>query len=244
MPTRLSKISTMLTVLNPFDRNEPFPPVETALDEPNGLLAVGGCLSARRLVNAYRSGVFPWFGKDEPILWWSPDPRLILHPENIKISRSLGKRLRRGEFRFSFDVCFDRVMDACAEPRDYASGTWITGEMKRAYSNLFDLGLAHSFEAWQEEALVGGLYGVSVGRVFFGESMFHHVTDASKAAFAFACDCLKRWGYVLIDCQVYTRHLASLGAEEIPRSEFVKLLQIYCEQPVSSEAWKSAGGVL
>ncbi len=234
----------MLTVLNPFDRNEPFPPVEKALDEPNGLLAVGGCLSVRRLVNAYRNGIFPWFGKDEPILWWSPDPRLVLRPEGIKISRSLGKRLRRGEFRFSFDVCFDRVMEGCAEPRDYASGTWITEDMKRAYSNLFDLGLAHSFEAWQGDTLVGGLYGVSVGQVFFGESMFHHVTDASKAAFAFACNCLKEWGYVLIDCQVYTRHLASLGAEEIPRAEFVKLLQIYCEQPVSSEAWKSRGGTL
>ncbi|HYE36247.1 leucyl/phenylalanyl-tRNA--protein transferase [Methylocaldum sp.] len=234
----------MLTVLNPFDRNEPFPPVENALDEPNGLLAVGGCLSAHRLVNAYRSGIFPWFGKDEPILWWSPDPRLILRPDDIKISRSLGKRLKRGEFRFSFDVCFNRVVDACAEPRHYASGTWITQDMKRAYSSLFKLGLAHSFEAWQGEELVGGLYGVSVGRVFFGESMFHCVTDASKAAFAFACNRLKDWRYVLIDCQVYTRHLASLGAEEIPRSEFVKLLQTHCEQPAAGDAWKAEGGAL
>jgi leucyl/phenylalanyl-tRNA--protein transferase len=228
----------MLTVLNPFDRNQPFPDVETALHEPNGLLAVGGCLSPRRLQNAYRHGIFPWFGDNEPILWWSPDPRLVLWPERIRISRSLGKRLRRGEFRFSFDACFKTVLEACAMPRAYAQGTWITPEMKRAYIELHGLGLAHSFEAWREDELVGGLYGVTLGRVFFGESMFHRATDASKAAFAFACDCLSRWGYALIDCQVHTHHLASLGAEEIPRAEFVKLLKVYCSQPVSECAWK------
>jgi leucyl/phenylalanyl-tRNA--protein transferase len=228
----------MLTVLNPFDRNQPFPDVENALDEPNGLLAVGGCLSARRLENAYRSGVFPWFGENEPILWWSPDPRLVMRPEKLKVSRSLGKRLKSGEFRFSFDACFDKVLDACAEPRSYCNETWITRDMRRAYLELHKLGLAHSFEAWKDERLVGGLYGVSIGRVFFGESMFHRVTDASKAAFAFGCGCLVRWGYVLVDCQVHTSHLVGLGAEEMPRSEFVGRLKEYCGQPSHREAWK------
>jgi leucyl/phenylalanyl-tRNA--protein transferase len=228
----------MLTVLNPFDRNQPFPDVEKALREPNGLLAVGGCLSPRRLQNAYRNGIFPWFGEDEPILWWSPDPRLILWPDRIKVSRSLGKRLKRDEFRFSFDASFEAVLDACAEPRPYSAGTWITPEMKRAYMDLHKLGLAHSFETWSKDDLVGGLYGVTLGRMFFGESMFHRATDASKAAFVFACDCLSRWNYALIDCQVYTQHLASLGAEEIPRAEFVEFLKSYCDQPVSGQAWK------
>lgn len=228
----------MLTVLNPFDRNQPFPDVEKALQEPNGLLAVGGCLSARRLENAYRHGIFPWFGENEPILWWSPDPRLVLWPERVRISRSLRKRLKRGEFRFAFDTRFEQVLEACSEPRPYSAGTWITPEMKRAYLELHVQGLAHSFEAWQDNALVGGLYGVALGRVFFGESMFHRVTDGSKAAFAFACACLARWNYGLIDCQVYTQHLASLGAEEIPRAEFIRLLKGYCDQPVSEEAWK------
>lgn len=229
----------MLAVLNPFDRNQPFPSVEKALQEPNGLLAVGGCLSARRLENAYRSGIFPWFSENEPILWWSPDPRLVLWPERIRISRSLRKRLKRGEFRFTFDACFDRVLEACSDQRPRSAGTWITPDMKRAYRELHRQGMAHSFEAWQNAELVGGLYGVALGRVFFGESMFHRATDASKAAFAFACDCLSRWNYALIDCQVYTQHLASLGAEEIPRFEFVGMLEIYRDQPVSDRAWKA-----
>ncbi|MGZ8215860.1 leucyl/phenylalanyl-tRNA--protein transferase [Methylomagnum sp.] len=228
----------MLTVLNPFDKHQPFPPVDKALDEPNGLLAVGGCLSPQRLESAYRHGIFPWFGKDEPILWWSPDPRLVLRPADVRISRSLRKRLKRGEFRFSFDLCFETVVDACAAPRPYAPGTWITPEMKRAYANLHELGLAHSFEAWQGEELVGGLYGVAVGRVFFGESMFHRATDASKAAFAFACGLLAEWGYELIDCQVYTDHLASLGAEEIPRAAFIQLLKDHCGRAASGHAWR------
>ncbi|WP_348758670.1 leucyl/phenylalanyl-tRNA--protein transferase [Candidatus Methylocalor cossyra] len=234
----------MVTVLNPFDRNQPFPDVATALREPNGLLAVGGCLSPRRLQNAYRQGIFPWFGENEPILWWSPDPRLVLPPEQLKISRSLRKRLKRGEFQFSFDRCFDRVIEACAEPRPAALGTWITPAMRRAYIELHALGLAHSFEAWQGDALVGGLYGVALGQLFFGESMFHRVTDASKAAFAFACACLSRWGYRLIDCQVYTQHLASLGAREIPRAEFVERVVAYRDQPVSHRAWISSDDCL
>lgn len=231
----------MLSVLNPFDRNQPFPEVDKALSEPNGLLAVGGCLSSRRLLNAYRNGIFPWFGDNEPILWWSPDPRLVLWPERLRISRSLCKRLKRGEFRFSFDTSFEKVLEACAKPRAYSAGTWITPEMTRAYLELHALGYAHSFEAWQNDALVGGLYGVAVGRVFFGESMFHRATDASKAAFAFACDCLCRWQYRIIDCQVHTEHLASLGAEEISRGEFIRLLDQLCDEPVAGEAWKVLG---
>lgn len=234
----------MLTILDPRERNQPFPDVGEALIEPNGLLAVGGCLSPQRLESAYRRGIFPWYGEGEPILWWSPDPRLILYPEALKVSRSLSKTLRRGEFNFSFDTRFAEVVEACAEPRAYATGTWIMPEMKRAYLQFHRLGFAHSFEAWRGGRLVGGLYGVAIGRAFFGESMFHRVSDASKAAFAFAVECLKQWGYRLIDCQVYTDHLASLGATEIPRAEFVRLLDDYCCQPAALSAWQreDAGG--
>jgi len=235
-----SRDSSMLTVLNPHDVQQPFPDVTEALDEPNGLLAVGGCLSPQRLASAYRQGIFPWYGEGEPLLWWSPDPRLILNPDDFRVSRSLGKILRRGEFQFSFDACFDEVMKACAEPRAYATGTWIIPEMQRAYGKFHRLGFAHSFEAWQGRRLVGGLYGVAMGQVFFGESMFHRASNASKAAFAFAVGCLKQWGYRLIDCQVYTDHLASLGAEEIARAEFVRLLDRLCGLPVAPAAWRSA----
>jgi leucyl/phenylalanyl-tRNA---protein transferase len=228
----------MLTALNPRDRNQPFPDVREALEEPNGLLAVGGCLSVRRLQNAYRNGIFPWFGEDEPILWWSPDPRLVLFPERLKISRSLRQRLRRGDFRFSYDRRFDEVVDACAAPREGAKGTWITAEIKRAYREFHRSGFAHSFEAWQDDRLVGGLYGVAMGQVFFGESMFHRVSDASKAAFVFAVSSLQSWGYVMIDCQVHTEHLASLGAESLPRSRFMELLTSHCSNSVSPLAWQ------
>jgi len=227
----------MLTALNPFDSNQPFPNVSQALEEPNGLLAVGGCLSGRRLLNAYRHGVFPWFSQGEPILWWSPDPRLVLFPERLHLSRSLRKTLNSGRFEFSFDGCFEQVIDACAMPRAYASSTWISPAIKRAFCQLHEQGFAHSFEAWKDGQLVGGLYGLALGRVFFGESMFHAETDASKAAFAFAVGRLKDWGYRLVDCQVHTEHLASLGAEEVPRAEFVRLLADYCGQPPEASAW-------
>ncbi|MCX7110718.1 MAG: leucyl/phenylalanyl-tRNA--protein transferase [Proteobacteria bacterium] len=229
----------MLITLNPHDRNQPFPDVSLALKEPNGLLAVGGCLSPRRLANAYRQGIFPWYGEDEPILWWSPDPRLVLFPENLHVSRSLQKTLKGREFSYSFDTCFEQVIDACAEPRAYADGTWISPEIKQAYCKLHTLGLAHSFETWSEGTLVGGLYGMSLGRVFFGESMFHRSSNASKAAFAFAVRHLRLWGYRLIDCQVHTGHLTSLGAGEIPRQAFIDLLDVYCELPPSASAWRT-----
>lgn len=229
----------MLTVLNPRDRAQPFPAVELALTEPNGLLAVGGCLSPVRLVNAYRQGVFPWYSEGEPILWWSPDPRLILHPEGFHRSRRLRRTLRREGWRFSFDRSFEAVVQACSEPRRYAAGTWLNVDMKRAYRDLHRLGIAHSFEVWTGSQLIGGVYGVTIGQVFFGESMFHRAANASKAALAFACACLAYWRYEVIDCQVHTPHLASLGAVEIPRQQFTAMLRKYCDRRVGSEAWVS-----
>jgi leucyl/phenylalanyl-tRNA---protein transferase len=232
----------MLAILDPRDSHQPFPDVEQALDEPNGLLAVGGCLSPVRLQNAYRHGIFPWFNAGEPMLWWSPDPRWVLVPDAVKVSRSLGKRLKRDEFRFSYDRAFAQVVKACSAPRGDAGGTWITVEMQQAYLRLHELGLAYSFETWQEEQLVGGLYGVAIGQVFFGESMFHMATDASKAAFVLGCERLHNWGYRLIDCQVHTRHLESLGAREITRAEFVGRLRVLCELPVADHAWRQGVG--
>lgn len=230
----------MLTILNPHDRGQPFPPVDLALPEPNGLLAVGGCLSTHRLLNAYRQGIFPWYSEGEPILWWSPDPRLILRPEAFHCSRSMRRIMRRQRWEFTFDRAFEQVIQACSEPRSYAAGTWLNADMKRAYRELHRLRLAHSFEVWQEQELIGGLYGVAIGQVFFGESMFHRVSNASKAVLAFACSCLEHWGCALIDCQVRTRHLVSLGAVEIQRRGFIGLLQIHCDRQLTPEAWCSA----
>lgn len=229
----------MLKVLNPFNPHEPFPEVETALTDPPGLLAVGGCLSTTRLAEAYRNGIFPWYSENEPLLWWSPDPRMVLWPEQLKISKSLGKRMRRGEFILSHDRDFNAVIDACANVRPGSKGTWITPEIKRAYNLLHEEGQAHSFEAWQSGQLVGGLYGIAIGRMFFGESMFHTVTDASKAAFVHACQCLSEWGYGLIDCQVHSEHLESLGARLIPRSEFMAALLKLRDESPASLAWAS-----
>ncbi|QSA97450.1 leucyl/phenylalanyl-tRNA--protein transferase [Methylococcus sp. EFPC2] len=227
----------MLTVLDPDDPLQPFPSVSEALNEPNGLLAVGGCLAPARLESAYRHGIFPWYGAGEPILWWSPDPRLVLRPEHLVTTRSLRKLLRQGRFEFRFDTAFDAVIEACAEPRAYADSTWITPSMKRAYNDLHRLGLAHSFEVWLDGALVGGLYGVAIGRVFFGESMFHRVSNASKAAFVLGAERLQAWGYALIDCQVHTSHLEGFGAREVARSDFIDMLHVYCNQFVAEQAW-------
>ena len=173
-----------LTLLDPDNPKEDFPAIKKALKEPNGLLAVGGCLSATRLLNAYRQGIFPWYNDDEPILWWSPDPRLVLFPEQLIISQSLRKTLRKQKFTVTIDNAFTHVIKACAQPRTEESGTWISSDIENAYSELHRLGYAHSAEAWLNGELVGGLYGVAIGQVFFGESMFHTVTDASKVAFA------------------------------------------------------------
>jgi leucyl/phenylalanyl-tRNA--protein transferase len=227
-----------LTLLDPDNPKQAFPPLYLALREPDGLLAVGGCLSTDRLLNAYRRGIFPWYNPDEPILWWSPDPRLVLFPDNLIVSRSLGKTLRKNIFTVSFDKAFEQVIAACAEPRKDSAGTWITTDINQAYIELHQQGFAHSVEVWFNDELVGGLYGVALGQVFFGESMFHTKTDASKVAFVSLVEHLKSWHYQLIDCQVHTRHLESLGAEEINRRAFVKLLKQYCELPANESAWQ------
>jgi leucyl/phenylalanyl-tRNA--protein transferase len=217
-----------LVVLDVNNPTQPFPPLRNALREPNGLLAVGGCLSSERLINAYRHGAFPWFSGGEPILWWSPNPRLVLFPEKLQISKRLAKTLRQNKFDVTVNQAFDLVISKCAELRVDAEGTWISEDIQRAYSKLHREGIAHSFEAWRDGELVGGLYGVALGKVFFGESMFHTVSDASKVAFTHCIQHLQSSGFQLIDCQVYSEHLVSLGAEEISRTKFSKLLATHC----------------
>lgn len=200
-----------------------FPPVERS--EPDGLLAVGGDLSEGRLLLAYASGIFPWFGEGDPILWWAPDPRAILRPEEVNISRSLAKVLRRREFSVTYDRAFLEVIDGCAGVRTQTGeGTWITEELRSAYCRLHELGYAHSVECWKEGELVGGLYGLSLGRCFFGESMFHRVTNASKVAFVSLAAELAKLGFEMLDCQMPTDHLASLGAKTVSREEYMRRL--------------------
>ena len=219
-----------------------FPPLEQALTEPNGLLAAGGDLSAPRLLAAYRRGIFPWFNPGEPILWWSPDPRMVLFPDEFKLSRSLKKTLARADYEVRVDTAFTRVMRACAEPREAGGGTWIGEPMIAAYGALHEAGYAHSFETWTAdgEHLVGGLYGVAIGRAFFGESMFSRKTDASKIALAHLVAHLKQHDFGVIDCQMNTAHLASLGAREIPRGEFSDLLARLTPLPVLPGPWTLA----
>jgi leucyl/phenylalanyl-tRNA--protein transferase len=219
------------------DGEDAFPSVETALREPDGLLAVGGKLSSTRLLAAYRQGIFPWYSVGQPVLWWSPDPRCVLYPEQLKVSRSLRKTLRKGLFTITLDHDFEAVVESCAAPREDDAGTWITPAIKRSYSTLHQMGIAHSVEVWQDGQLVGGLYGVALGRVFFGESMFSRVSDASKAGFVTLVQQLHRWGYPLIDCQVHSDHLESLGAVNIPRGEFIAMLDQHCNVEVSGNAW-------
>ena len=214
-----------------------FPPPHLALDEPNGLLAAGGDLRPERLLSAYRRGIFPWYERGQPILWWCPDPRAVLFPDGLRVSRSLRRVVRREVFRITADTAFDHVIRACAEPRRYGAGTWITDEMAVAYRSLHALGWAHSFEAWRDGELAGGLYGVAIGRVFFGESMFARVTDASKAAFVATVSYLRARGFGLIDCQIASAHLTSLGAVDMPRKRFLKLLKELCREPRRVEPW-------
>lgn len=202
-----------------------FPPLERALRNPNGLLAAGGDLSPARLLAAYRHGIFPWFSPGDPILWWSPDPRMVLFPAEFNVSHSLRKTLRRSGYQLRTDNAFGAVMRACAAPRGADNGTWITAKMIAAYTELFRLGYAHSVEVWMDGELAGGLYGVALGGVFFGESMFSRRTDGSKIALAHLARQWQRWHPAgLIDCQMHTPHLASLGARQIARSEFVARL--------------------
>ena len=215
-----------------------FPDVDLSLDEPNGLLAVGGDLTLPWLELAYSRGIFPWFEADQPILWWSPDPRMVLHPGDSCISRSMRKLLRNNPFTVTMDRSFSQVIEGCSEARRYSSGTWITPAMKQAYIALHEAGTAHSVEVWHGETLVGGLYGVAKGRVFFGESMFSRESNASKVAFMFLTEQLNRWGFNLIDCQVSSEHLFSLGAYEIPRSEFSELLARFVPKQTHNSVWQ------
>jgi len=225
--------------LDPRDDGQPFPPPDRALTEPDGLLAAGGNLSPRRLLRAYRLGIFPWYSAGQPILWWSPDPRLVLFPESVNISRSLRKTLKKGGFALTSDTAFPAVIAACAAPRGRQdAGTWITPEMDRAYCRLHRLGHAHSIETWYGGELAGGLYGVAVGQVFFGESMFSARNDASKLALAALAAQLRRWAFALIDCQVRTEHLARMGAVDIPRATFLQLLERYCTLPGRDGFWR------
>lgn len=209
--------------LDPLDWE--FPDPASALDDPDGLLAVGGDLSPGRLISAYSSGIFPWFNDDQPILWWSPSTRAILDTADLRVTRSLRKSLRNRGFRVSADRCFDTVIHACAAPRAKAGGTWIVGDMQQAYSVLHALGLAHSVEVWLEDRLVGGLYGISFKGCYFGESMFSRVSDASKVAFVTLVDFLRRNDITLIDCQMMTPHLQSLGARPMSRDDYLCLLR-------------------
>jgi len=215
-----------------------FPPVESALAEPNGLLAAGGDLSPERILAAYRRGIFPWYSEGEPILWWSPDPRMVLFPDELKISRSFAKVLRNRPYRVTLDTAFANVVAACAAaPRPGQHGTWITAAMQTAYTGLHELGHAHSVEVWMDDQLAGGLYGMALGRAFFGESMFSRHRDASKVALAHLCAHLQHEGFGIIDCQMETKHLASLGARPIPRSEFVALLRRAVAADSSPQRW-------
>ena len=214
----------MIPWLQPDDPPDAFPPVDTALTDPDGLLCAGGDLSPARLLEAYRRGIFPWFSEGQPILWWSPDPRTVLYPAEFKVSRSLAKTIRNRGFAVSVDRAFAEVMAHCADERLRPEGTWISPQMRAAYQRLHELGLAHSYETWDGDRLVGGLYGVTLGQVFFGESMFSLERDASKVALAALVRAMIERDGRLIDCQVASAHLESLGARSIPRRQFVREL--------------------
>ncbi len=220
-----------------LEGKQDFPPIDQALADPDGLLAAGGDLSPERVLSAYRQGIFPWFEEDQPILWWSPNPRAVLIPSDIHISKSLKKTLRRHTYTLRFDTYFLEVMEACAGARDYTDATWITEEMIEAYSTLHDMGVAHSVEVWDGENLVGGLYGLAIGKVFFGESMFSRARDTSKIALVYLAEHLQKWGFELIDCQVENEHLLSLGAQSIQRSEFKKQLDFLLPPTGQASAW-------
>lgn len=223
--------------IDPQDTSYQFPDISLALDEPDGLLAVGGDLSPARLLAAYRHGIFPWFNHEQPILWWSPNPRTVLFPSRLHVSRSLRKTLRKQPFNVTADTAFAKVIEACSAPRADEAGTWITGEMKQAYQHLAELGHAHSVECWRDGELVGGLYGIGIGKVFFGESMFSRMRDASKVAYVYLVRQLEQWGYALVDCQVHSAHLESLGAENIDRETFRDLLNRWCPDDGRTTPW-------
>lgn len=226
----------MIALLDPRSP-ELFPDVRRAVRDPNGLLAAGGDLSPARLLGAYRRGIFPWFSAGDPILWWSPDPRTVLFPSQVALSRSLRKRLRKRELCATLDRDFESVIRGCAAPRGSEGGTWIVPEMIDAYVALHRLGVAHSVEIWRGSELVGGLYGVAIGGAFFGESMFSRTSDASKVALIHLCQRVFDWGFRLIDCQMRTEHLLRMGAVEIPRARFIALVDGACNLPGRSGSW-------
>lgn len=220
-----------------IDGNCHFPQLSEALTEPNGLIAIGGDLSVPRLLNAYQHGIFPWFSEGEPILWWSPDPRMVLFPAELKISNSLKKTLKNKKFELRFNTAFREVITACSKTtRGEQQGTWITQDIINAYCALHVAGYAVSSEAWQNGQLVGGCYGVKIGNMFYGESMFHLVTDASKVAFVSLVEHLKNQGIGMVDCQMKTAHLASFGAHEISRDDFIKQLSLLINNVKNQEA--------
>jgi leucyl/phenylalanyl-tRNA--protein transferase len=221
---------------------EGFPPCSRALRHPDGLLAAGGDLAVARLLAAYRRGIFPWYEDPQPILWWSPDPRAVLFPADLHVPRSLAKRLRQAPFAIRYDTAFAAVIAACAEPRHADGGTWIGTDMHRAYVALHEAGHAHSAEAWRDGRLVGGLYGVAIGRVFFGESMFAREDDASKIAFVHLARRLQAAGFALIDCQQDTAHLRRFGAQPIAREEFLAIVASNVDCPVPITAWRQDEG--
>jgi len=225
-------------LLDPKNRDMRFPPVELA--SPEGLLAIGGDLRAERLLEAYGHGVFPWYSDGQPILWWSPDPRSVLYPDRLRVSRSLTKTIRRQRFQITLDQAFGRVMQGCATTRrrQDSQGTWITAAMRDGYERLHRLGHAHSCEAWLADRLVGGLYGVALGGIFFGESMFSLESDASKVAFVHLVRQLQQWHFAMIDCQIRSEHLDSLGAECIPRIRFIGELKEALASPDRRGTWR------
>jgi len=218
---------------------EDFPPASAALQEPNGLLAVGGCLHPEWLLAAYVRGIFPWYEAGQPILWWSPDPRAVLLPDELHVSRRLQRTIRKSSVRMTADTSFAAVIEACAAPRHYTDETWITPQMRDAYITMHGLGWAHSFEAWDQDELIGGLYGLGIGNVFFGESMFSRRTDASKVAFVNSVAYLRDRGFELIDCQVWSHHLKTLGARTMPREEFLALLNTLCSTDREPGSWSA-----
>lgn len=233
----------MTAVITWLSNTDEFPPVQHALNEPNGLLAASDTLAPSRLLTAYRRGIFPWYSDQQPVLWWSPDPRMVLFPAEFRMPRSLAKRLRRHDYEIRVDSAFAEVMRGCAMPRGEETGTWITAEMIAAYCELHRMGHAHSVETWMDGKLAGGLYGVSLGRAFYGESMFARVNDASKIAFAHLVRQLTLWQFGIIDCQMNTTHLARFGAREIPRAEFSLKLTELVNYPLPAAAWQFEDGL-
>ena len=225
--------------LDPFDEHAPFPAPESALNDPEGLVAAGGDLSPARVMRAYHEGLFPWYEEGQPILWWSPNPRGVLYPKNFIAHKSLLRTLNNNRWRVSYNESFSDVMTACAEPRNNSRGTWITNDMLQAYTQLHKLKFAHSLEVWDESnSLIGGVYGISIGAIFFGESMFSRTTDASKVALLYLSAYLDTWGYEMIDTQLPSEHLTSLGGSEIPREQYLTALSQLTQKSHHPDAWE------